>query len=92
MNRLFNPVTAAALLLVVACVTLLIASCAPLDNFFIPDPATGVSQADQVGNTMTTVGTAVGGGAPWLEIGAGALSVIGAAYILIRRVQKRIAS
>lgn len=66
---------------------LLMSGCAELDKVFIPDPVTGVSQADQAGQHIKDAANTFGF-SPWGEIAAGALSVFGAGYILIRRIRK----
>lgn len=65
----------------------LIVSCAQLDKFVTPDPVTGVAPIDDVGKTIIEVGEGLGL-TPWAQIGAGALSILGATYLLWRRIQK----
>lgn len=81
------PDVAAIALLAVVGVVLLVAGCAQLDEFFTPDPVTGVSPANEVGDMVRDAGRSVGL-APWGEIGAGVLGLVGAGYLLVRKIQR----
>jgi uncharacterized membrane protein YphA (DoxX/SURF4 family) len=78
---------ATILLLVALGLVLLVAGCAQLDEFFTPDPVTGVSPANEAGDTIRDVGRSVGL-TPWGEIGAGILGLVGAGYLLFRKIQR----
>lgn len=81
------PDVAAICFFAVLGLILLVAGCAQLDEFFTPDPVTGVSPANEVGDTIRDTGKGLGL-APWGEIGAGILGLIGAGYLLVRKIQR----
>ena len=66
---------------------IVLASCAQLDEFVTPNPATGIAPIKEVGNTIVEIGQGVGL-SPWAQIVAGALSLFGGGYLLFRKIQK----
>lgn len=78
---------AAVLVVVVA----LVAGCAALDRLFTPNAETGTSPVQDVGTSIAnaTDGSIAG---PYSEIALSALLLVQNGYLLVRKLQKKIAT
>lgn len=76
---------------VLMCVLLLCVGCKALEHAFTPDPVTGISPAQEAGETVNTIVSGSPAG-PWGEIILGTIMLIQNGFLFYRRMRRRAAS